>query len=56
MKKIFNSKNKLFQNEKFPIPHGFTDEDVDINAPRLFSDVFMLLYLRQMGISGVGSY
>jgi len=49
-------KNKLFQNEGFPIPHAFTDEDVNIHAPRLFSDGFMLRYLRQMGISGVGTY
>lgn len=49
-------KNKLFQNEGFPIPHAFTDEDVNIHAPRLFSDGFMLRYLRQMGVSGVGTY
>ncbi|WP_342047280.1 DUF3231 family protein [Bacillus sp. OTU530] len=49
-------KNRLFQNEKFPIPHAFTDEDVNIHVPRLFSDGFMLLYIRQMGISGVGTY
>lgn len=49
-------KNELFQNEKFPIPHAFTENDVNINAPRLFSDGFMLLYLRNMGIVGTAMY
>ncbi|MFC7064149.1 DUF3231 family protein [Halobacillus seohaensis] len=49
-------KNKLFENENFPIPDGFSDEDVDIKAPKLFSDIFILLYLRKMGISGVSTY
>lgn len=49
-------KNKLFRNEKFPIPLGFTENDVNINAPRLFSDGFMLIYLRNMGIAGIVAY
>lgn len=49
-------KKKLFTNEQFPIPHGFNDEDVNVDAPKLFSDGLMLLYLRQMGISGLGAY
>nr|WP_263324596.1 DUF3231 family protein [Neobacillus sp. Marseille-Q6967] len=48
--------SKLFQNEKFPIPHGFTDDDVDVSAPKLFSDIFILFYLKQMGSSGMGAY
>lgn len=27
-----------FTQEKFPVPHGFTGDDVDLSAPRLFSD------------------
>jgi hypothetical protein len=49
-------KNSLFKNEKFPIPLAFTDNDVNINAPRLFSDCFVLLYLRNMGIAGTTAY
>ena len=45
-------KNKLFKDEEFPIPLAFTEKDVNLNAPRLFSDGFMLLYLRHMGIAG----
>ncbi|WP_462413743.1 DUF3231 family protein, partial [Neobacillus sp. Marseille-QA0830] len=40
----------LFMNEKFPIPIGFTEEDVIPKAPRLFSDTFVLMYLREMSI------
>ncbi|PLS07115.1 DUF3231 family protein [Neobacillus cucumis] len=40
----------VFTNEKFPIPIGFTDKDVLPGAPKLFSDTFVLMYLRQMSI------
>jgi hypothetical protein len=36
----------IFQEEKMPIPYGFTDEDVDPSAPRLYSDVFFIRYLK----------
>jgi Protein of unknown function (DUF3231). len=35
----------LFKKENLPLPHGFTDADVDLNAPRLFTDTFYLQYL-----------
>lgn len=41
---------ELFKKEEFPIPIGFTDEDVNPKAPRLFSDTFMLMYFRHMSI------
>ncbi|MBZ5752115.1 DUF3231 family protein [Metabacillus rhizolycopersici] len=40
----------IFTKGKFPIPIGFTDQDVNLQAPRLFSDTFVLMYLRQMSI------
>lgn len=40
----------IFEKESFPVPIGFTDQDVDPKAPRLFSDTFALMYLRQMSI------
>ena len=46
---------ELFQKEDFPIPIGFTEQDVNPQAPRLFSDTFFLMYLRQMSISCNGS-
>ena len=40
----------FFKNEAFPIPQGFSDKDVLPQAPKLFSDTFVLMYLRQMSI------
>ncbi|PFO08337.1 hypothetical protein COJ85_03590 [Bacillus sp. AFS076308] len=40
----------FFKNEDFPIPFGFTEKDVLPEAPKLFSDTFVLMYLRQMSI------
>lgn len=48
-KNISNIKD-IFTKEKFPIPIGFTDEDVNLRAPKLFSDTFVLMYLREMSI------
>lgn len=47
--------NDIFEEEKFPIPVGFTDNDVNINAPRLFTDVFVAMYIRHMAIIGMGA-
>lgn len=38
----------ICNEERFPIPHGFIDSDVNLSAPRLFSDVFYLTYLNGM--------
>jgi len=35
-------------NTVFPIPHGFSDEDVRPNAKRLYSDSLMLTWLRKI--------
>jgi hypothetical protein len=40
----------IFEKEDFPIPIGFTDDDVYPTAPRIFSDSFVLMYLRHMSI------
>jgi hypothetical protein len=46
----------LFNEEKLPIPDGFTDNDVNINAPRLFSDSFYSQYLGYMARVGMQGY
>lgn len=38
----------LFDEENHPLPHGFTDQDVILNAPRLFSDKLYLEYIVNM--------
>jgi hypothetical protein len=47
--------NKLFIQESFPIPIGFTKDDVKEDAPKLFSDTFVLMYLRYMSILGMSA-
>ncbi|WP_223596218.1 DUF3231 family protein [Neobacillus bataviensis] len=44
---------ELFQKENFPIPIGFTEQDVNTKAPRLFTDTFFLKYLSQMAVSAM---
>lgn len=36
----------LFQNEGIPIPMGFTDEDINLDAPSLYTDIYLLKYLK----------
>ncbi|HYK71718.1 MAG TPA: DUF3231 family protein [Pseudoneobacillus sp.] len=45
----------FFKEEKFPVPIGFTEQDVIPKAPRLFSDTFALMYLRNMSILGMAA-
>ncbi|MGG3883011.1 DUF3231 family protein [Brevibacillus panacihumi] len=48
--------HKIFVQEKFPIPVGFTNEDVDLTAPRLFEDEFYLHYLKYVAKAGISLY
>ncbi len=47
---------KLFNGENIPIPMGFTNKDVQVDAPRLYSDTFYLFYLTNMAKTGLASY
>lgn len=47
---------ELLKSENYPIPIGFTEEDVNLEAPRLFTDTFYLLYILNMGKFGLSSY
>lgn len=46
----------LFNGEMLPIPNGFTDNDVNINAPRLFDDAFYLQYLGYVSRAAMHNY
>ncbi|MFP7297070.1 DUF3231 family protein [Neobacillus niacini] len=46
----------FFNQENFPIPKGFTEDDVNLNAPGLFTDTFMLVYMLIMTIHGLTGY
>lgn len=67
MKAVFQETLKLSENhvemvkkimiaENFAVPLGFTDNDVNPSAPRLYSDKLMLLYLLNMGTFLIQAY
>jgi hypothetical protein len=47
---------EFFIKEKFPIPLGFTEEDVNLGAPRLFLDEFYPHYLKYASKAGLSLY
>lgn len=47
---------EIFIKENFPLPIGFTDKDVNVEAPRLFSDEFYLHYLKYTVKAGMSIY
>lgn len=46
---------EIFDRENFPYPIGFTKKDVNVKAPRLFSDTFVMMYLRHMSMLGMAA-
>lgn len=46
----------LLNEAGLPIPDGFTDKDVNINAPRLFTDSFYLHYLGYISRAAMHNY
>ncbi|WP_404460393.1 DUF3231 family protein [Sutcliffiella horikoshii] len=52
---IERTKQFLIQ-ENYPVPIGFTDDDVTVNAPSLFTDTFKVIYLQIMAIHGLTRY
>lgn len=48
---------EFLQRENYPVPKGFTlEQDINLNAPPLFSDTFMLVYLHIMTLHGMTGY
>jgi hypothetical protein len=45
--------SELFQQENLPVPNGFSESDVNLNAPRLYTDSFMLTYINHMSRAGM---
>lgn len=39
----------IFEKENFPIPKGFSDKDIDLSAPALYTDLFALSFLYRGG-------
>ncbi|SDI67979.1 Protein of unknown function [Alteribacillus bidgolensis] len=47
---------EIFNTEEFPIPQGFTETDVNLKAPRLFTDIFIINFLKSMAKIGLVTY
>lgn len=48
---------ETFKKENPPIPKGYSvQEDVNMNAPSLFTDTFMLSYMHVMTLLGLTGY
>lgn len=49
--------SSLFTEEKHVVPHGFKiEEDVNLTAPRLYSDNYVLNFIHQMSMIGLTTY
>ncbi|MFJ5716894.1 DUF3231 family protein [Neobacillus sp. NPDC093127] len=46
----------FFIKENFPIPRGFSKEDVNLGAPRLYEDEFYVHYLKYAAKAGLSIY
>jgi hypothetical protein len=46
----------ILNRENHAVPVGFTDEDVNLEAPRLYADTFHLHYLHGMTTNGMTAY
>ncbi|MFC7391703.1 DUF3231 family protein [Scopulibacillus cellulosilyticus] len=46
----------VFYQENFPVPKGFSDEDVNLDAPPLFTDIFCINYIHTMSMHGMQGY
>lgn len=43
----------IYREEQIPTPTGFTEEDVNMNAPGMYTDTFMLTYINHMSKVGM---
>jgi hypothetical protein len=46
----------IFQEENFPVPQGFSDKDLDLTAPPLFTDLFALSFIYRAGQMIISHY
>lgn len=47
---------EILKKDNFPIPKGFTEDDVNLNAPRLFEEEFFVHYLKYAAKAGLSIY
>ncbi|ALX49821.1 DUF3231 family protein [Lentibacillus amyloliquefaciens] len=46
----------IFEKENYAVPNGFTEQDINMNAPWLFTDTFCLSYVSHMTKVGMIAY
>ena len=47
---------EFFHQENFPIPKGFSESDVNLDAPPLYTDKYCLFYIMSMTMQGLQQY
>jgi hypothetical protein len=47
---------EIFEKDNFPVPIGFTEDDVNLGAPRLFEDEYYVHYLKYTAKAGMSIY
>lgn len=47
---------QFFKEEDYPVPQGFSEKDINFNAPRLFSDKLYLEYILNMTYLSLAAY
>jgi hypothetical protein len=52
---VVNEVKGIFKKENHAFPIGFTQEDVNIKAARLYSDLFTLRYIKYMAAAGTAA-
>ncbi|GAE91093.1 hypothetical protein JCM21714_29 [Gracilibacillus boraciitolerans JCM 21714] len=52
-KKHLDRMKEIYTKEDIPIPVGFGEQDVRNDAPRLFSDMYMVFYITEMARAGL---
>lgn len=56
LQEYINKIKKIFKEEEFPIPQGFSDDDVDLSAPRLYTDLYALSFVYRFNQVAVSDY
>lgn len=46
----------IFKEAGIPLPYGFSENDVNVDAEKLFGDGFMLLYIKHLSKFGLSNY
>jgi hypothetical protein len=52
---VMNEVKKIFEKENHAIPIGFTQDDVNLKAGRVYSDLFTLRYIKYMAAAGTAA-